>query len=186
MVINKEHYIKQKFVQIRGPIFFFLKETLPSEPLFFDKERCSGCFPEAEDGIGSLSLSLTIKPLEVDGEDFSRCLSSASLILFRSTDPASILDPFPPLYISPSLRSDNPNLKPRLTIDLIAPFHNGSDQNPYGVKKPPQLVPCTRWFAETGEGIRGRRDEFGEESPVRSLPEQRGRWTKYGAGWCRL
>jgi hypothetical protein len=47
---------------------------------------------------------MIFRPLEVEGDDFSKCLSNASLILFRSKLPPTIsdLDDPPPrsLYIS--------------------------------------------------------------------------------------
>ena len=55
--------------------------------------RWSSCdFPVDVDGTDNLSLSLLLRPFDVEGDDFSKCLSSASLIRFRSSGPPTISD----------------------------------------------------------------------------------------------
>ena len=109
-------------------------KNLPSESLLLDKVRCSGCFPELTDGIDSLPFSLPFKPLEVDGEDLSRCLSRASLIRFRSAAPISTFDPQPPLslYISPSSSIHSPRFSKNETAGnrFTIPFKKKIKGNP--------------------------------------------------------
>jgi len=84
------------------------KALVPSEHLFLESEAeresarwwssccwwCCNDLPVEVEGTDNLSLSLLLlfNPLEVEGEDFSRCLSSASFIRFRSSGPPTISD----------------------------------------------------------------------------------------------
>ena len=84
------------------------KALVPSEHLFLESEAeresarwwssccwwCCNDLPVEVEGTDNLSLSLLLlfNPLEVEGEVFSRCLSSASFIRFRSSGPPTISD----------------------------------------------------------------------------------------------
>lgn len=87
---NKYHKIKKQNKQ-EG---IWVEKIIPSEALFF--RGSWACFPDDVEGTTRRSLSFPLNPREVDGEDFSRCLSSASFILFRSKLPAT--SPFETTY----------------------------------------------------------------------------------------
>lgn len=110
---NKTLIMNKKIIFLFWDVYAYKQNAkkIPSEALFLDCEAApasrwwSGCFPISTDK----SLPLIVA-LEVDKDDLSSCLSKASLIRFRSTEPAnSDLEP-PTRSLSISLYSSSPTM----------------------------------------------------------------------------
>lgn len=100
------------------------KKNLPSEHLFLLVLRWSKCdFPPPPADVEGTAFSF--KDLDVDGDNFSKCLSNASLIRFRSNGPPTISDFDEPPPPPPPPRSLYISMKYLSTLLLYLYVHSG-------------------------------------------------------------